>query len=122
MRLHMNFSEITHQQKLEQAYNVNLSESNQMTQTPSANIWTRRKESTDIESKISEILNKRDTFEGRPFHPLGLNRRKQSTQVQDIPFMNHKNDYKLKKDFNNFLNKPLNRKRASVPIIGGNSM
>jgi hypothetical protein len=36
--------------------------------------------------------------------------------------MNHKYDYKLKKDFNKFLNKPLNRKRASVPIIGGNSM
>ena len=93
------------QRLLENAYNVKLSDqdSKDCVTSPKGAIWSRRKASTEIESKVSEILNKKDGIEGRPFHPLGFNRMTPSTHVQDIPFMNNKFDYKMKRSFNQYI-------------------
>jgi hypothetical protein len=90
-RIQQNVSDITHfskpenkQRLLENAYNVKLSSTDNESKdwtSPNGTVLTRRKASTDIDSKISEILNKRDFFEGRPFHPLGLHRRRLSNKV-----------------------------------------
>jgi hypothetical protein len=53
---------------LEHAYNVKLS----------SNDSTRRLASTEMESRISSILARKDNFDGRPYHPLGVNRRRLS--------------------------------------------
>ena len=62
-------------------------------------------------------MNKRDEIEGRPFHPLGMNRKNHSSQIQDIPFMNNKYDFKTKKKFSMFLQGGFQHKKNSLNKI-----